>query len=361
MSEKEFNGLWKIRTSFISELLLIIAGVAIRVFMIIYYYFSHLDPTISWGDVAVNFRTTDTMFTGEWIWDAGDLEYPPLTLYIILIFKLISFNSVEVFAFYAFLLDLLVSLSFYFVLKKFEVPKRNLILGLFLINPFVLLNNVFSPINCGYHITDSFFYIFLMLSLYFYPNENKSLFYLFSGLTMCSKWFTLPAALFFFLKFLFEKNWDEIKKFMIYLVIPIIIFLISPILYLPNYLSLYINWLSGVNTTLFQGIPIFIKLIPITVIFLLYLLFRVKKADLLEITFFSIIAMFSIMFWSRFYVRYLTPLILYGHLKTNNNIFTIDVDLKISRIYFRVGNHLFTFTLSLLGCVAAIAIILFVF
>lgn len=361
MFERDNNGILKIKTFFVRESLLIIAGVAIRVIMIIYYYFSHLDPNVSWGDVSVNFHTTDSMFTGEWIWEATELEYPPLTLYLLLIVKFISFNSIEVFAFYAFLLDLVVSLSFYFILKRFDVPKRNLALGLFLINPFLFLNNVFSPINCGYHITDSFFYIFLILSLFYYPNENKSFFYLFSGLTMCSKWFTLPAAPYFFLKYLFEKNWGEIKKLSIFLGMPLIIFLISPILYLPNYLDLYINWVTGVNTTSFEGLPTIIKLIPISLIFILYLLFRLKKADLLEITFFSIIVMFSIMFWSRFYVRYFTPLILYGHLKTNNNICKIDINLKITRIYFKVGNHLFTLALSVLGCIAAIAIILFYF
>ncbi|MHA2393660.1 MAG: hypothetical protein ACXAEX_17115 [Promethearchaeota archaeon] len=320
-----------------------------------------MNPAVSWGDIRVNFNNTNTIFTGEWIWRPTELEYPPLTLYLLVFFKFISFNSIEVFAFYAFFLELVVSLSFYIILKKFETPKKILVFGAFLVNPFVFLNNVFSPIDCGYHITDSFFYIFLTLSLYYYVDENKSKFFLFSGLTMCTKWFTLPAAPYFFIKFLFEKDWKEMKKFIILLGIPIVVFLISSLLYLPNYLDLYTGWLSGSNISSFEEVPLFIKLGLFGVVFLGYLVIRFKKADLLEITFASIIVMFSIMFWKRLYVRYLTPLVLYGHLKTNENIFTVDIDFRIIHAKFKVGNHMFTYGFSILGCIAAIAVIIFIF
>jgi len=355
---KDQDGLWRIKNPRVLGILFIITGCGIRIFMLIYYYVIHLDPTFPWGDIMINYHTTDSMFTGEWIWAPTDLEYPPLTLYILLFFKTISFGVFELFVFYAFILEFLTALSFYFVLKKFQIPNMLFVLGIFLLNPFVFLNNVFSPFNCGYHITDSIFYIFLILSLYFYPKKDKRLFYLFSGLTMCAKWFTLPAALYFFLKFLFSKDWKETRKILIYIGIPILVFLISPILYLPNYIDLYIGWLFG---TSIYPVPIYVKLALFSGIFLLYLLIRVKKADLLEITFFSVIVMFSIMFWRRLYVRYLTPLVLYGHLKTNENIFTVDVDFKITRVHFRVGNHMFTYALSILGCIASIVIIILFF
>ncbi|UCC19262.1 MAG: hypothetical protein JSV62_14340 [Promethearchaeota archaeon] len=361
MNNNKNETLWKIRNTRMLGLLLIIIGISIRIFMLIYYYIVHLDPSVSWGDLRINFNTTNTMFTGEWIWAPTKLEYPPLTLYLLVFFKFISFGSLELFAFYAFLLELLVSLSFYFVLKKFNVPNIILVLGVFLVNPFIFLNNVFSPLNCGYHITDSFFYIFLILSLFYYLDENKSKFYLFSGLTMCTKWFTLPAAPYFFIKFLLEKDWKEMKKFIIFLGVPILIFLVSPLLYLPNYIDLYTGWLSGSNIPIFNEISIFVKLGLFLAIFLGYLIIRIKKADFLEITFFSIVVMFSIMFWRRLYVRYLTPLVLYGHLKTNENIFTIDIDFKIIHVNFRVGNNLITYGFSILGCLAAIAIIIFIF
>jgi len=359
MIKKDRNGLWKVKNYCELGILLVVIGVGIRIFMLIYYYITHLDPGLSWGDIMINYHTTDSMFTGEWIWDVTQLEYPPLTLYFLIFLKFISFGVFEVFVFYAFILELLISLSFYFILKKFDIKNRLFVLGTFLVNPFLFLNNVFSPINCGYHITDSFFYIFLLLSLYYYPKEDKTLFYLFSGLTMSVKWFTLPAAAYFFFKFLFSKNWREIKRIVIYIGIPIIIFLITPIFYLPNYLDLYIGWLSSTEVAALYNPPLIFKLLLFGAVFLSYLIFRMKKADLLEITFFSIIVMFSILFWRRTYVRYLTPLILYGHLTTKESVFTIDIDFKIARFHFQVGNHLLTYFLSGLGCVVSIAIILF--
>ncbi len=361
MFKKDQDGLWKIKNHYRLGIILIALGIGIRIFMLVYYYIVHLDPSMSWGDVMINFHTTDSMFTGEWIWDITELEYPPLTLYLLVFFKFISFGVFEVFVFYAFFLELLISLSFYFVLKKFNLKNSFFVLGVFLVNPFVFLNNVFSLINCGYHITDSFFYIFLILSLYYYPKEDKALFYLFSGLTMSAKWFTLPAAAYFFLKFLLDKDWKEMKKLFVFIGVPIMLFLISPILYLPDYLNLYFGWLSSTEVAAFYNPPLLVKVLLFGAIFFVYFIFRVKKADLLEITFFSIIVMFSLLFWRRTYVRYLTPLILYGHLKTKDAILTFDFDVKISRVHFQIGNHLLTYLLSILGCVASIAIIIFIF
>ncbi|MHA1106351.1 MAG: hypothetical protein ACTSPN_11650 [Promethearchaeota archaeon] len=355
------KGKWKIKNPYMLGIVFIAIGIGVRIAMLIYYYIVHLNPGLSWGDILINYHTTDSMFTGEWIWDITKLEYPPLTLYLLVFFKMISFGIFELFVFYAFLLELLTSLSFYFILKKFNNENRYYILGLFLVNPFIFLNNVFSPFNCGYHITDSFFYIFLILSLYYYPKEEKSLFYLFSGLTMSAKWFTLPAAAYFFLKFLFEKNWKEIKKIVIFIGVPLLIFLISPLLYLPNYIDLYIGWLSSAEEAAFFNPPFIIKVLIFGGVFLIYLIFRIKKADMLEMTFFSIVVMFSILFWRRTYVRYLTPLILYGHLKTNDSILEIDIDFKITRVNFQVGNHMFTYLLSILGCLVSIAIIILLF
>ena len=358
MIKKDNNGLWKVKDYFKLGIFLVILGVGIRIFMLIYYYIVHLDPSFPWGDIMINYHTTDSIFTGDWIWDVKDLEYPPLTLVFLIVFKFLSFGIFEIFVFYAFILELLVSISFYFILKKFDISNRVFVLGVFLVNPFLFLNNVFSPINCGYHITDSFFYIFLLLSLYYYPKEDKTLFYLFSGITMSVKWFTLPAAAYFFFKFLFKKNWKEVKRVIIFIGIPIIIFLISPIFYLPNYLDLYIGWLSSTEAAALYNPPLFVKLGLFGAVFIGYMIIRIKKADLLELNFFAIIVMFTILFWRRTYVRYLTPLILYGHLTTKDSIFTIDINLKITRIYFRVGNHLLTYILSILGCLVSIAIIL---
>ncbi len=344
-------------------LILIIAGISIRLFMLIFYYIVNSGTIIAWGgwgDVGLNFHDVDTIFTGEWKWNPGELVYPPLSVYFLLFLRIVSFDIIEIYVFYVFLLELLVTISFYFVLKKWAIPNSNLVFGLFIANPFVFLNYVFSASNCGYHATDSFFLLFLMIALYYYPDENKSKFYLFCGLAMCAKWFTLPAAPFFFFKYLFKEDWEEIKKIFIFIGIPIAIFLISPIFYLPNYLDLYSNWLSNSGVKEMKNIPLYIKIIPFITLFALYFLFRLKKADLLEITFFSIILMFAIMFWSRPYVRFLTPLVLYGHLMVKEDIFTLDINVKIIQINIQIDNNLLTFALSVLGCIVAIAIIIFV-
>ena len=47
------------------------------------------------------------------------------------------------------------------------------------------------------------------------------------------------------------------------------------------------------------------------------------------------------------------------YIRQKESVFTIDINLKITRIYFQTGNHLLTYFLSILGCIASIAIILF--
>ncbi|MFX1385413.1 MAG: hypothetical protein ACFFBP_23595, partial [Promethearchaeota archaeon] len=141
-------------------IILIVGGFLIRLFMLAFYYYTHItDPSKSWGDVGINFN--------------GTYYYPPLTMNLLDFFRIISFESVEVFAFWAFLLEIITVLLFYLVLKSFNISNLEYVYGLFLINPFFFLNNVFSLENCGYHITDSFFFIFFFLALYFYPREEE--------------------------------------------------------------------------------------------------------------------------------------------------------------------------------------------
>ena len=91
-------------------LILILFGIFIRVFMLIYYYYTHsIYPGRSWGDVGLNF-------------DHNRL-YPPFGALILDIFRLLSFNSIEIFAFWSFFLDIGICLMFYYVLKvPFRIP-----------------------------------------------------------------------------------------------------------------------------------------------------------------------------------------------------------------------------------------------
>jgi hypothetical protein len=364
MDEFSTKPTWISKNIRIIGLSLILFGIIFRIFMLIFYYYVNSNPNIpwgGWGDVEANYYDVDTIFTGEWTWSTGDLPYPPLSIYFLLFLRIISFGNFELYVFYAFILEFIVALLFYPVLKQFEIPKKTLVFGLFLINPFYLLSYVFSASNCGYHITDSFFMLFLTVSLYFYHEEDRSKFYLFLALSMCAKWYTLPAAPYLLIKYFMEKDWDNINKIIAFIGIPLFVFLISPIFYLPNYLDLYIRWLSIPSGENGNYIYFSLKFLPFIGLFFLYLTFRLKNANNLEISFFSIILMNMIMLWSNLFVRYLTPLILYGHLKTKTQIFSVNIDFKFKIIKFNAGNHMLTFILSIIGCIIAIAIIIFKF
>lgn len=276
-------------------LILIIFGLVIRIFMLLYYYYTHaIDPLKSWGDVGINF--------------AGTVHYPPLTMILLNLIRLFSFGSVEIFAFWSFLFEVIVVVLFYYVLKSFDLKNKGYIFGLFLINPFLFLNNVFSYVNCGYHITDSFFFIFLLLSLYFYPRDEKwsrYLFYIFLALSASAKIFTLPFIALFFIKFLLEKNWNEMKNLLIWTVPVMFLFLVTPIFFIENYIGLYFLWNEVGEVTL----PLYIRIIPALVIVGVYLIFRLKKTELIEIIFVSILITASFLFFTRQYLRYFQALL----------------------------------------------------
>ena len=174
-------------------LIFILAGIFIRVLMLIFYYIIQIiEPGRSWGDVEINYLHFDI--------------YPPLSQIFLFVFKFLSFGILEIFAFWAFFFDLLIMFLFYYVLKSFAIPKRSYAYGLFLINPFLFLNNVFSLTNCGYHITDSFFFLLFFIALYYFPKTariHKYLFYSFLALSVCAKLYTLPVVGLLFLKLVY--------------------------------------------------------------------------------------------------------------------------------------------------------------
>jgi hypothetical protein len=365
--ERDKEGFLSIHSNTFKITVLILAGFSIRIFMLIFYYIVHLDPSFNWGgwgDVSDNYVDVRTIFSGKWVWGADDIAYPPLTAFFLLFLNLASFNFFYIYVFYAFILEIIVSLLFYLVLKKFEIKNRNLVYGIYLLNPFYFLQYIFSPYNCGYHITDSFFCIFLLLALFYYPEENKSRFYFFMGLTMCAKWFTLPFFPLIILKYLMVKNWGELRKIFIYIGTPVLVFLILPVLFLPNYINLYTDWMFNTQTNdiayaLILNVAIF-AFLPTAILFIFLLpviLSKLEKGDMLIIVFISIILMSVLIFFVNVFVRYLVPLIFYGHLKTKEEIFIID--LKKINIKFKVGNHLLTYLLSIFGCFIALLLVIF--
>ena len=323
-------------------------GITIRIFMLLYYYYTHsIDPGKSWGDIGYNYNNYTSSI------------YPPLTIMLLVFFRFISFGIIEVFAFWAFILDISTVLMFYFVIKNFNLPKKKFALGLFLINPFFFLNNSFSLQNCGYHITDAIFFFFLFMALIFYPkkdNRSKFLFYIFLSLSIAAKIYTFPVIGFFFLKFIIEKDWKELKMFLITTVSVLFLFLIVPIFFGENFLLTYLFWNARGETF----VPLYIRLIPVSILIILFLLFRLKKADIFEIIIFSIVVTASVMFFSNPFVRYFQPLIFYGILK-HKEFFSFKLNWGIIKGKITVDNHIITFVLSIFAVVLAYLVIILVF
>ena len=323
-------------------LILIILGILIRVVMLIYYYYTHIIyPSRSWGDVGLNFNQS--------------IYYPPLGTFILDIFRLLSFESIEIFAFWSFLWDLGVTLMFYYVLKSFNIKNIEYAFGLFLVNPFFFLNNSFSLENCGYHITDMFFFFFLFMALIFYPKEKnyaKYLFYIFLGLSMCTKYYTLPVLGFLFLKLLYEKDWGELKVFVFVLAIVLLVFLIVPMLVFDRYLTELLDWYN-----IGEEYPLYIRIIPFALIAVLFIIFRLKDTNTFEIIIISIIAMASFMFFSYPYLRWFQSIIFYGIL-IERDFFSFNLNLGIIEREIKINNHTLTFYLSFVGVILAFGFIL---
>jgi len=328
-------------------IIIIIFGIAIRVIMLIYYYYTHsVDPLRSWGDLGSYFE--------------DNLTSPPLTIFILELFRFLSFGSIQLFAFWGFFWDLLTVMMVYFVIKSFNIKYLNYVFGLFLINPFFFLNNSFSLDNCGYHITDAFFFFFFFLALIFYPKQQKYsrfLFYIFLALSMCSKYYSLPAVVFFFLKYLFEKNWKEMKIFIVSVVPILTIFLLIPIFLTDWFINVLIEWaLLGTGA----AFPIYVKVIPPLMIALLFIFLRLKKSDAFEISIISTIVTASFMIFSYAYLRWFQLIIFYGILK-EKDFFTLNVNLGFLRREVKVNNHLITFYLSFIAVFFAYLLIVFLY
>jgi len=326
-------------------LIFILAGIIIRIVMLIFYYAIHiLEPGRSWGDVEINYQQFDI--------------YPPLSQIFLFVFKFLSFGILEIFAFWAFFFDLLIMIVFYYVLKSFNIPKKLYAYGLFFINPFLFLNNVFSLSNCGYHITDSFFFLFFFIALYYLPKTkkiHKFLFYSFLALSVCAKLYTLPVIGLLFLKLVYDKNWDELKIFLITTVIIIFIFIISPVFYLEGYLESYALW----NQRGEGYLPLYIRLIPAAVLTILYFIFRFRKADTIETIFISIFIMASFIFFSNPYIRYFQPFIFFGILKPNE-FFDLNLNLRSTKFKIKIDNNLLVFFVSIICVFLAIFLIMFI-
>ena len=326
-------------------ILFIIFGVIIRIGILLYYYYTHkIDPGRSWGDLGSYFD--------------DNLTSTPLAVFFLEVFRFFSFGSIGIFAFWGFFCDLLTVLMFYFVLKNFKVKNINYALGLFAVNPFFFLNNAFSLENCGYHITDAFFFFFFFLALIYYPKEEgyaKYLFYIFLGLSMCTKYYTLPAVGFLFLKYLIERNWKEMKIFVISIAPSLIILLIIPLFITDWFLDSLTDW-----STFGSDVPLFIRIIPACILALLFIIFRLKDADQFEISVFSTVITASFMVFSFIYARWFQAILFYGILK-EREFFSFKLNLGFIKREIKVDNHVLTFYLSFIAVFIAYLFIIFLY
>lgn len=325
------------------EILFIIIGISTRIFMFFYYIIADMVGfQTNWGDTALNFNE--------------NLYYPPLTTIILTFFRLISFGTIQVFAFWAFLWDLMTSLMVYFVIKNFEIENQKYAFGLFLINPFYFLNNTFGLGRCGYQITDAIFFLFFFLALIHYPKNNEKssyLFYLFLGLSMCIKYYTLPAIGFLFLFFLIKKNWTEMKRFLLTTIPLVLIFLVIPFFTLDWFSDQLIEWYSHESS-----VPFYIRIIPSAIIALLFIIFRLKDSNPFEISIISIIGTASFMIFGYKYIKWFQPAIFYGILR-EKEYFSFELNLSFSKRKITVNNHLLTFYISLIAVIVSVIFIFF--
>ena len=179
----------------------------------------------------------------------------------------------------------------------------------------------------------NFYYFFLILEIELYALVVKGL---------------------FFLKYIIEKNWKEMKIFLFTTIPILLIFLVLPIFYWDNYLQLYSFW----NQRGEAFLPLYIRLIPIAIIIGSYILFRLKKADLLEILFASIFITAVFMFFSNPYIRYFQALLFFGILKPKE-FFSFKLKLGVIKREIKFDNNLVVFLSSFILVGLAYLIIIF--
>ncbi|MHA1724724.1 MAG: hypothetical protein ACTSXH_07760 [Promethearchaeota archaeon] len=327
--------------------ILIFLGLSMRIFMLFYYYYVHaIDINRSWGDVGLNFR--------------NHKYYPPLTTFLLETFVFLSFGSIEIFAFWAFFWEFFTSTLFYFVHKRFKIINIKVAYGLYLLNPFLYINNIFSPINCGYHVTDSFFYLFFFLALIYYPqeeadNHNQYLFYLFLGLSMITKYYTLPGLGLIFLDLIRKKKWNDLKRFLITIPPIILILMVIPFFYISKYREELIQWYE-----IGAAFPFYLRIIPSLILFIVFLSIKKERINFLEILMFSIMMMGSFMFFSYPYLRWFQGVLFYGMLKPKQ-FFSLKIKIGTDFQRITIDNHVFTFLLSFFGVFLSFLMIIFIY
>ena len=145
------------------------------------------------------------------------------------------------------------------------------------------------------------------------------------------------------------------KFFLIPTILVVIIFLILPIFYWENYFFFYTSWVQKGELVL----PLYLRVITVAFLSGLYILFRLRKAKLLEITFVSIFVFAVFMFFSNHFIRYFQALLFFGIL-TSREFFTFKLNLGFIKRDIKFDNNLLVFYLSFVLVGVAYFIIIFI-
>ncbi len=171
---------------------------------------------------------------------------------------------------------------------------------------------------------------------------------------MCIKYYSLPAVGYFIIKYLYERNWKELKIFLIGIIPILIVFFIIPLIMFDWFYNSLFNWYS-----VGPQIPLYLRIIPAATIFLLFVLFRLNKSDHIELSILSIITLASFMIFGYPYLRWFQAAIFYGVLK-EREFFVINLNFKSFKREIKVNNHILTFIFSIFAVILAYFFILFV-
>ena len=305
----------------------ILGGVAIRVMYFLYILFFQINPN-QWGDIKLNIGD------GKLIWENLQLgrgffyeaKFPFLGgVYVLLVYLAGSWLPIEQayfwFAFSQMVMECAIIFAFYFVVKAWtkDIHYAKLAVILWLCNPFWLIVEVIDLDRIGYHPTDYLFLFFVLIAMYFHTREGgKKWCYIFLGLTVSIKIFTLPLIAILAANFiinpaqketresLIKINWPEIKQLILYMGIPIFLTFFLPMLLDLQNLESFFGYR---DCSIFGGrLTLWMRLIPPLIASSIFLLQLIRKPGSRDFwTSFNWSVTIGGIFWivSQPYLRYL--------------------------------------------------------
>ncbi|MHA1731626.1 MAG: hypothetical protein ACTSU5_06765 [Promethearchaeota archaeon] len=338
--------------------LIIIAGFAIRVAFLL--FFAYRGSTLSgveadefWSDIHINLAEGKDA-AGRLA--RGEDPYPranfPLLGLLLLAGLSSLFTSELAFGVFSGLLEILVSLMVYPALKAWGVKNAKFLWSLFLFNPFWMVKEFVGVSGCGYHITDLIYMLFVLAAMWTYPMEirgsrenGKRVAYIFIGLSVGAKMFTLPVLAYVFIKdFVVPYTWKapppdyrtrdapplaiqepiepDLRKRLVnfaFLLVPTLLSFFSAFLIFPGFLESLIFRSADTQNSVPFSLPLVVRLIPGLLIFGVTLT-RIRSLSFPKMVIGATCVSVSILFWNNLYLRYLATLVPFALLLDRNHL-----------------------------------------